>query len=149
MLETILLDALVAMIIISPVVLIIGWVISIGNERQRKELARIHHRRPVGGPALRMKRAKLSADVNVSDPKAWCNDLVARVLQFNPEFTVEASLTKPDALVMHLVSNPGFWRSRQSPRKTPSSSPGGPPSRTRRLPCPPTIRCSRIRAMPT
>jgi hypothetical protein len=102
MLETILLDALVAMIIISPVVLIIGWVISIGNERQRKELARI---RTIADQwaveDLRMKRAKLSADVNVSDPKAWCNDLVARVLQFNPESTVEASLTKPDALVMY------------------------------------------------
>jgi hypothetical protein len=102
MLETIFLDALVAMIIISPVVLIIGWVISIGNERQRKELARI---RTIADQwaveDLRMKRAKLSADVNVSDPKAWCNDLVARVLQFNPESTVEASLTKPDALVMY------------------------------------------------
>jgi len=102
MLETILLDAVVAMLIISPVVLVIGLVISVGNERQRKELARIRtiaDQWAVGD--LRMKRANLGQNINIQDPKAWCNDLVARVLQWNPESGVEVALTKPDALVMY------------------------------------------------
>jgi hypothetical protein len=102
MLETILLDAVVAMVIISPVVILIGLVISIGNERQRKELARI---RTIADQwaveDLRMKRAKLAREISITDPKEWCNDLVARVLQWNPESGVEAALTKPDALVMY------------------------------------------------
>lgn len=101
MFDTILLDAVVAMVIISPVVLIIGLVISLGNERQRKELARI---RTIADQwaieDLRLKRAKLAQDIRVDDPKVWCNNLVANILQWNPGASVDVALSKPDALVL-------------------------------------------------
>jgi hypothetical protein len=101
MVSNVLLDAVISVVIIFPVVIIIGLVISIGNERQRAELARI---RLIADQwaieDLKIKRAKLARDISIPDPTAWCNELVARVLQWNPNARVEPALSKPDALVM-------------------------------------------------
>jgi hypothetical protein len=80
-------------------VALLAALITIGLERQRKELAEI--RKQIGNWAeedLEVKRVKLAPQINVTDATAWLNTCAARAMGAEPgitRFPIESSYGEP------------------------------------------------------
>lgn len=82
-------------------VILIGLLISIGNERQRKAIESIWRTvEKYAIESLQMQRVELASKVRIDDPVAWCNRLVKTVLQTSVQINSIVAASKPDALVL-------------------------------------------------
>ncbi|MBN1438455.1 MAG: hypothetical protein JW929_03515 [Anaerolineales bacterium] len=83
-------------------VALLAALITVGLERQRKELAEIRKQiENWAGEDLEVKRVKLAPQINVPDPAAWLNTCAARAMGGEPgiaRFPVETSYGEPKVL---------------------------------------------------
>ena len=83
-------------------VLMIGAIISIGNERQRRaiEILRMDLRQWALGD-LEIKREKAARELNIIDPMRWMDDVARRAIGLSPQLIdVAKVLDIPDAIVV-------------------------------------------------
>lgn len=92
-------DAVFAILVLGAMIFF-GALISVGNERQRKALEGIREQASQWAiQDLRLKREKLAREVQVDDPVAWLNQVVAKVYGENLDLTVAEVFDNPQALV--------------------------------------------------
>lgn len=92
-------DAVFAILVLGAMIFF-GALISAGNERQRKALEGIREQASQWAiQDLRLKREKLAREVQVDDPVAWLNQVMAKVYGENLDLTVAEVFDNPQALV--------------------------------------------------
>jgi len=91
-------DYLVALPVFVAVV-VFGALIVIGNERQKRELARIREvEERWAEQDLRIKRGKLARETKIEEPVAWLNAAVSKAMNVSVVLTAREVLTNPDAV---------------------------------------------------
>jgi len=92
-------ELLLALAVITAVI-IFGALISLGNERQRRAIDELREQVVLWAiQDLRIKREHLALEVQVEDPLAWLNQVVARVAGENMVLTVSEFFEDPQVLV--------------------------------------------------
>jgi hypothetical protein len=91
-------DYLVALPVFAAVI-VFGALIVIGNERQKRELARIREvEEQWAEQDLRIKRGKLSRETKIEDPVAWLSTAASKEMEVPVVLTAKEILTNPDAV---------------------------------------------------
>jgi len=91
-------DYLVALPVFAAVV-VFGALIVIGNERQKRELARIREvEERWAEQDLRIKRGKLAMEIKIEDPTLWLNNATSKAMGVTVVLTAKEMLTNPDAV---------------------------------------------------
>ncbi len=91
-------DYLVALPVFAAVV-VFGALIVIGNERQKRELARIREvEEQWAEQDLRIKRGKAARETKIEDPVAWLNTAVSKAIEEPVFLTAKELHANPDAL---------------------------------------------------
>jgi hypothetical protein len=91
-------DYLVALPVFVAIV-IFGALIVIGNERQKRELARIREvEEKWAEQDLRIKRGKLARETKIEEPSAWLSAAASKAMEEPIVLTADEVLTNPDAV---------------------------------------------------
>jgi len=83
-------------------VALFGYLITLGNERQRKEL--VHLREQIEGWAVEdlvLKRAGLTSQVEAPEPRAWFSKIVSTAVGRKVQFASYRLLASPQAVLCH------------------------------------------------
>ncbi|MBT7072549.1 MAG: hypothetical protein HN855_09540 [Anaerolineae bacterium] len=79
--------------------IVLGGLISIGNERQRKAIDKIsEHAQAWAIEDLRLKRGQVEGSVSIEDPVAWLSTAASRALGMQIQLTLVEVLENPTAL---------------------------------------------------
>ena len=80
-------------------VVVFGALIVIGNERQKRELARIRKVAEMWAEQdLRQKRGKLARDTKIEDPVVWLSAVVSKAVDVPVVLTAKEVLGNPDTV---------------------------------------------------
>ena len=91
-------DYLVALPVFAAVI-VFGALIVVGNERQKRELARIRKvEEQWAEQDLRIKRGKLARETNIEEPVAWLSAATSKAMSLPVVLTAKEVLTNPDAV---------------------------------------------------
>jgi hypothetical protein len=93
------LDYFVALMVLAAVI-VFGALITVGNERQKRELAHIREvEEQWAEQDLRIKRGKLSRETSIEDPVAWLSAAMTRALEVPVVLAGKEVFENPDVVV--------------------------------------------------
>ena len=91
-------DYFVAVLVLAAVI-VFGALITIGNERQKRELAHIREvEEQWAEQDLRIKRGKLSRETSIEDPVAWLSTAMTKALEVPVVLVGKEVFENPDAV---------------------------------------------------
>ncbi len=91
-------DYFVALLVLVAVI-VFGALITIGNERQKRELAHIREvEEQWAEQDLRIKRGKLSRETSIEDPEAWLSAAASKALEVPVVLVGIEAFENPDAV---------------------------------------------------
>ena len=91
-------DYLIALLVLVAVI-VFGALITVGNERQKRELAHIRVvEEQWAEQDLRIKRGKLSRETSVDDPVAWLSTAASRALEVPVVLVGKEVFENPDSV---------------------------------------------------
>ncbi|MBL8102239.1 MAG: hypothetical protein JNM02_06900 [Anaerolineales bacterium] len=95
-------------IVVASAVILLGALISMGNERQRKAIDGLREQMVLWAMQdLRIKRERLARDVQVDDPLAWLNKVAARACGYDLNLQVIESVESPNGLICAIGNGRG------------------------------------------
>lgn len=98
-------DTIFAILVLAAIIML-GALISMGNERQRRAIDGIREQTARWAEQdLRMKREKLARDVRMDDPVKWLNRAVQAVYGENLNLVVTDFSAEPEVMICHSQDN--------------------------------------------
>jgi hypothetical protein len=91
-------DYFVALLVLVAVI-VFGALITVGNERQKRELAHIREvEEQWAEQDLRIKRGKLSREISIEDPAAWLSAAMTRAMEVPVALVGKEVFENPDSV---------------------------------------------------